>query len=95
MTAKTVTSNGITCNVCGNDFEDEDNGIVLLFDKIGEAVGISGHHEWIVHQDGFALCPDDDESHASVRESLTPAEPTPEIPGQLDLTAPAAADGGA
>jgi hypothetical protein len=82
----------ITCNVCGDRLVDIYAGCTLHFDDLVEAVEAVetqdewlGEHDWLIRPDGYALCPDDDRSHAAVRESFTTQPPAPQIPGQTRL----------
>jgi hypothetical protein len=80
--------NTITCNVCGREFKHEMDPALYL-DSAAEIAEYQAEwlaeYGWVLRPDGYALCPDDDRSHASARESLTTQPPAPQIPGRTEL----------
>lgn len=95
MTVKTLPCIAVDCDVCDERFAD-DEGVYHLT-TVAEFIELNADwdpdYRWLIQPDGYAVCPDDDQSHASVRESLKKHEPQPEIPGQLSVAEEGAHDG--
>lgn len=53
MTATPSTCITISCDVCGENLQDD---LVLHFDDIPDARTAAGHYGWFVAKDGRALC---------------------------------------
>lgn len=88
---KTHSCLTVACNVCGDPFPgDVEDYEELHFDTIAEARTHQDpwgdEYKWIIQDDGYALCAEDDESHRPVRETLEPTAPQPQAPGQVELT---------
>lgn len=81
----------LACDVCGVKLDDEIEGYIPHFTTLQQARDYQSEWDdgakWIILDDGYALCPDDDESHGSVRESLKPVVPVEQIRGQQEIPA--------
>lgn len=93
MTAKTLTCIAIACDLCGETFTDEESGGIPHFDTIPEARDFQdawdAEFRWTICDDGYAVCPADDEKHDAARADLAPKPPTVQVPGQQEIPAEA------
>lgn len=87
MSVKSVACLTLACDVCDERFED-DEGVYHL-KTVAEFIEINNDwdedYRWLILPDGTAVCPTDNEAHASVRALLAPRMPQPEIPGQVSV----------
>ncbi len=78
MTARQAVSFILACNVCGDDLPPQSGEqFSPTFADVRSAVAYTRdeHPDWDVQPDGYAVCGTQDESHASVRETLPAPEP--------------------
>lgn len=89
MTAKTLTCIAITCDLCGDPFTDESEGVIPHFDTVQEARDFQDawdeDYRWSIQDDGYAVCTGDDEAHERARAELAPKPPVVQVPGQTAL----------
>jgi hypothetical protein len=77
MTATPRTCVTIACNVCNEPFGDG-NGITWHCDSIRDAQSVSEDHDWVILDDGTAICPDWKADHDEFAKSLRPNIAPPE-----------------
>lgn len=79
----------LACNMCDAKLNEEFEGYIPHFTTVQQARDFQDAWDegakWVIQDDGYALCPEDDEQHAAARAALKPAE---QILGQQEIPAP-------
>jgi hypothetical protein len=85
VTTKTVACVELSCNVCGEHLDPNDDGVITHFTSLDEAVSTVVQSGWIAHRDGFAICDAEDPEHDAAIAELMPPEFDPVCDGQTEI----------